>query len=282
MPEGPEVEYTLRSLKEFEGKVIHSIRLSEISQKYEKYKGRQSEFVEFSGSILNKIERHGKFLVWIFNNKEVILNHLGMSGKWVICKKNEDNREIKYSKVIIEFENSQMIAIFDDTRNFGQFRRFENYDAVMNYRSIKKLGLDGLELPFPITDFKNVLKQNKILNKAIGRVLLDQTVVAGIGNIYKSESLFLAKINPLRAVKNLKSIEIEVLGKAVSEILQKAVNSMGSTIHTYRNPYGEEGSAQKWHQVYGKEGNNCEVCGTSISRIVQDKRSTFYCEHCQL
>ncbi|MCE7742518.1 MAG: bifunctional DNA-formamidopyrimidine glycosylase/DNA-(apurinic or apyrimidinic site) lyase [Candidatus Heimdallarchaeota archaeon] len=282
MPEGPEVEYTLRTLKELEGKKIKSIDLTEISQKYNKYKGRQDEFTGFSKSILSKIERHGKFLIWIFNNNEVILNHLGMSGKWIISSKSEDNLEIKHAKVIIVIEDSQTSAIFDDARNFGQFRKFGNYEMVMRYSPIRRLGLDGLKLPFPILDFQKALKQSKNLKKAIGRVLLDQTIVAGIGNIYKSESLFRAKINPLRTVKSLKSKETEVLGKAISEILQKAVQSMGSTIHTYRNPYGEEGSAQKWHEVYGKAGKLCKVCGTEITRIVQEKRSTFYCGKCQL
>jgi formamidopyrimidine-DNA glycosylase len=281
MPEGPEVEYTRRSLTRFEGEIIESIKLTKTSQKYKKYKGKQKEFSKFANYTLKSIERHGKFLVWIFNNEEVILNHLGMSGKWVISSKNTIP-EIKHAKVIIYFKDSPTTAVFDDTRNFGQFRKFENYEEVLRYQSIRKLGLDGLKEPFPLQEFQKVLNQNKNQNKAIGRVLLDQTVVAGIGNIYKSESLFLAKINPRRLVKTLQSDEIDRLGSAISEILQKAVKSMGSTIDTYKNPYGEEGSAQKWHKVYGKVGKSCSICGTSITRIVQDKRSTFFCKKCQL
>ncbi len=281
MPEGPEVEYTLITLKEFEGKKIKSIKITELSQKYNKYKGKQDIFTEFSGSILNKIERHGKFLIWIFNIQSVILNHLGMSGKWIISNKNDYKDKTKHPKIIVNFDESHKITIFDDTRNFGQFRKFENYESVMKYYPIKKLGLDGLMLPFPLENFEEKLKQKKYSNKEIGRVLLDQTLVAGIGNIYKSESLFLAKISPLKIVKNLKSQEIKKLGSAISETLQKAVKSMGSSIRTYRNPYGEEGSAQKWHKVYGKAGKKCEKCGLEIFRIIQDKRSTFYCNRCQ-
>ncbi len=280
MPEGPEVEYTLQTLKELEGLVIESIKLTRLSQKYQRYKGKQKEFLCFSKKVLSKIERHGKFLVWIFNNNKVILNHLGMSGKWIITSKNKI-KNIKHAKVIINFEGEEIITVFDDIRNFGQFRIFENYDEVMNYKPIKKLGLNGLELPFPSSEFYKILKQKRNLNKAIGQVLLDQTVVAGVGNIYKSESLFLAKINPLRSVKSLQSEEIEKIGSAISEILQRAVKSMGSTINDYRNPYGEEGEAQKWHKVYGKEGKDCMICGNKIMRIVQNKRSTFYCERCQ-
>ena len=199
MPEGPEVEYNLQCLKEFEGEVIKSIKLTDISQKYKKYKGKQQEFSGFSGSILKTIERHGKFLVWIFDNNETILNHLGMSGKWVIIEK-EKKSEIKHSKVIVSFRDLTSVIIFDDARNFGQFRKYRSYEEIMNYQPIKKLGLDGLKIPFPMSEFHITLLQNKNLNKAIGRVLLDQSMVAGIGNIYKSESLFLAKINPLRLV----------------------------------------------------------------------------------
>lgn len=281
MPEGPEVEYTLQSLKIFEGRIIKSINFTEISQKYIKYKGKQKEFTNFSNKILKSIERHGKFLVWIFETKEVILNHLGMSGKWLITAKDKIS-EIEHAKVILSFVDSAISAVFDDTRNFGQFRKFDSYEEVLKYQPIRKLGLDGLRLPFPIQEFHNTLSQSKNQNKPVGRVLLDQTVIAGIGNIYKSESLFLAKISPLRLVKNLHPDEIDRLGFAISNILQKAVKSMGSTINSYRNPYGEEGSAQKWHKVYGKKGTACFICGTPITRIVQEKRSTFYCKECQL
>ena len=281
MPEGPEVEFTLRSLKVFEGMEVESITLTKLSQKYNKYKGKQKDFLEFSSSILEKLERHGKFIVWIFNNGKTILNHLGMSGKWLIYEGVFNETKAKHAKVIVNFKGTKKAVVFDDARNFGQFRIFENYFVLMNYTPIKKIGLDGLSLPFPIFEFKKIMKLKRISNKEIGKVLLDQSVISGIGNIYKSETLFLAKIDPTRIVKTLKTNEIEMLAKAIPDILNKAVKSMGSTINSYRNPYGEEGSAQKWHKVYGKEGEKCEECGTKILRIIQNKRSTFYCKKCQ-
>jgi len=281
MPEGPEVEHVSRILRKLENKTIKSIQLTELSQKYNKYRGKKTEFSEFSKCKLIKIERQGKFILFRFNNNKVILNHLGMSGKWFLT--NDDNKisKLKHPKAIITTEDPRTFAIFDDARNFGQFRKFPNYDTVMNYPPIKKLGLDGLELPFPLSKFHDTLKQKRNMNKAIAIALLDQTIVAGIGNIYKSESLFRAKINPVRFVKNLENREIEALGKAISITLQQAVKSMGSTIQSYRNPYGEEGSAQNWHAVYAKEGKPCNLCGTPITRILQNKRSTFFCEKCQ-
>ena len=281
MPEGPEVEYTLEILREFEKKKIMSIELTNFSQKYSKYKGKQNTFNEFSGSVLKKIERQGKFLIWIFSIQSVVLNHLGMSGKWVILENKNEIFKVKHAKIIINFDKINKIAIFDDARNFGQFRIFDSYESVMKYSPIKILGLDGLAIPFPLNEFEKKLKQNKYRDKEIGKVLLDQSLVAGIGNIYKSESLSLAKLSPLRIVQNLTFNEIEKLGLSVSEVLHKAVRSMGSSIQNYRTPYGEEGTAQNWHKVYGKEGEKCEECGSKIKRIIQNKRSTFYCEKCQ-
>jgi len=281
MPEGPEVECTRLSLKKYETKKVSNIELTKLSQKYSKYKGKQKMFEEFNGKILTKIERRGKFLIWNFNFSKVILNHLGMSGHWINLEQESIPLHITHPKIKISFENEQNIAIFEDIRNFGQFKIYDSYKEVIDYLPIRKMGPDGLELPFPKKEFEEKLKLKKYENKEIGKILLDQSLIAGIGNIYKSESLASAKISPMRLVKDLKSEEIERLGSSISTTLRKAVESMGSTIQSYRTSSGEEGSAQKWHKVYAKEGKNCENCGNKITRIIQDIRSTFYCKECQ-
>lgn len=280
MPEGPEVECVKRSLRPIIGKKIINIKLTKLSQKYEKYAEKQTDFDEFSGQIIKQILRLGKFLVFRFNGKKVILNHLGMSGRWFLLNNKEDILP-KHSKVLIEVEEPPN-AVFDDCRNFGQFRTFDSYDQIMQYEPIKKLGLDGLAEPFALEEFINRIRKKNYSRREIGAVLLDQKLVAGIGNIYKSESLSLANINPLRQVIELTEEEVRKLGKAISKTLQKAVKYMGSTFSTYRTADGEEGSAQDWHQVYQKEGKECQKCGTVIVRIIQNKRSTFYCPKCQI
>jgi len=117
----------------------------------------------------------------------------------------------------------------------------------------------------------------------VGEVLLNQRLVAGVGNIYKTESLFHAKINPLRKVGTLSDAEREELGLAIGEILQKALQDKGSTMafQPYELPSGTTGNAQQWHKVYNREGEPCYVCNTEITRIVQKNRSTFYCPQCQ-
>ena len=143
------------------------------------------------------------------------------------------------------------------------------------------MGIDGLAKPFPMKEFLIRLDKPNYANREIGVVLVDQKLVAGVGNIYKSESLSLAKINPTRLVKTIKKTERKKLGRAISETLWKAVDCNGSTFSTFQIPTGQEGSAQNWHKVYGKHGKLCVECGTEITRIVQNGRSTFFCAECQ-
>ncbi len=280
MPEGPEVECVRRSLKSIIGKKLQRIHLTELSQKYHKYQNKQTQFNQFSGHQIKKIERIGKFLIFKFDRKEVILNHLGMSGNWLLLKE-KDQILPSHSKVLIEFKTLPNV-VFYDMRNFGQFKIYESYNSVLKHQPIRKMGIDGLLSTFPMDEFLLRIDKRNYANREIGSVLLDQKLVAGIGNIYKSESLALANINPTRLVKTLTNKERRKLGQAISKTLHKAVESMGSTFNSFRTPDGREGSAQNWHQVYGKKGGKCSSCGSEIRRVVQDKRSTFYCPNCQM
>lgn len=279
MPEGPEVECTRRYLHPLIGKTVKKIQLTELSQKYPKYAGKQQDFYWFDGQQLINIERRGKFLIWRFDGEKVILNHLGMSGKWILLKKNNQSLT-SHAKALIYFEK-QPHAIFDDIRNFGQFKIFESYKIVLKYDPIRKMGIDGLAKPFPMDEFLLRFNKPNYASKEIGAVLVDQKLVAGMGNIYKAESLALAKINPTRLVKTLTKKERKELGLAISKTLWKAVDCNGSTFSTFQIPTGQEGSAQHWHKVYGKHGEACQDCGTEIIRIVQNGRSTFFCSECQ-
>ncbi len=279
MPEGPEVECTRQYLQSLIGKTVKKIQLTELSQKYPKYQNRQSDFDWFKGQRVTDIERIGKFLVWHFNGK-IILNHLGMSGKWILLKKGNQKLP-SHSKALMYFEKYPQYAVFDDIRNFGQFKVFESYEKVMQHDPIRKMGIDGLAKPFPMKEFLAKINKPNYANREIGAVLVDQKLVAGVGNIYKSESLALAKINPTRLVKTLTKKERKELGLAISKTLWKAVDCNGSTFSTFQIPTGQEGSAQNWHKVYGKHGEICQNCKTEIIRIVQNGRSTFFCAECQ-
>lgn len=280
MPEGPEVECTKRSLQPIIGKFVKKIQLTSFSQKYPKYQKKQVDFNIFSGKRLERIERKGKFLIWVFNFEKIILNHLGMSGKWLFVEKKQELPS--HAKIIIHFNDFEKLAVFDDVRNFGQFRIFESYDQVLQYNPIRKMGIDGLALPFPIEDFLEEINKPNYKDKEIGNVLLDQKFVAGLGNIYRSESLYLAGINPTRLVKSLNTEIKRKLGYAISEILQLALECQGSTfsIQPFQTPLGI-GSAQKWHKVYGKEKQICQKCEGEIKTIKRNGRKIFFCSICQ-
>ncbi|MHA1116087.1 MAG: bifunctional DNA-formamidopyrimidine glycosylase/DNA-(apurinic or apyrimidinic site) lyase [Candidatus Heimdallarchaeaceae archaeon] len=278
MPEGPEVECVKNALQKLVGEKIKKIELTEQSQKYKKYQGKSKQFEYFIGKIIKKITRYGKYLVWEFDSKKVILNHLGMTGMWYLSNNGEDIISATHPKLFMETV-SGINAVFNDIRNFAQLRIFNNLSEIKKYPPIKNLGIDGLTLPFPTELFIKKLDEKKYTNKQIANILLDQKLVAGIGNIYKSESLHLAKIDPRKIVKNLSLEEKKRLASAISQILQKAVKSGGSSISTYRLPSGEEGSGQQWHQVYRKQ--YCTNCNSKIEKIIQNKRTTYFCPKCQ-
>ncbi|MHA2203967.1 MAG: bifunctional DNA-formamidopyrimidine glycosylase/DNA-(apurinic or apyrimidinic site) lyase [Candidatus Hodarchaeales archaeon] len=284
MPEGPEVENVRLELLQLISKKIETIQLTPLSQKYPKYDGKQPLFDQFSKKTILDIVRFGKFLVWRFTDIEaVILNHLGMSGRWCLymdIKKLPST--VTHIKVIVQMINPPS-ALFNDIRNFGQFKVFQSIEQVKQYSPIRSLGVDGLTTPFPLDEFLARLAKKNFEDKPIGEVLLNQRLVAGVGNIYKTESLFHAKLNPLKKVKKLTNTERKKLGLAIGKILQKALHDKGSTMdfQPYELPSGTTGNAQLWHKVYNREGEPCLDCGTPISRIVQKNRSTFYCEICQ-
>lgn len=283
MPEGPEVESVRQELLPLIKNRVEQIQLTPLSQKYPKYQNKQSTLDPFNNTILRNISRYGKFLVWCFDGTEkVILNHLGMSGKWCFCEDLTTSQcDVTHPKVIIQMERPPHL-IFDDTRNFGQFKVFQTYEEVMKYPPIKSLGIDGLEKPFQINEFISRITHKRYEEKIIGELLLNQRLVAGVGNIYKAEALFQAKINPLRKVKTLTKKELKQLGMAISEVLQKALNDLGSSIDSlYTLPSGESGNAQRWHYVYGRKGKHCKICESEIKKITQKERSTFFCAKCQ-
>lgn len=282
MPEGPEVESIRRELLQFKDQIIKKITLTELSQKYSKYQGKEPDFQIFESNSLQNVSRFNKFLIWEFKVTPVILNHLGMSGKWVIIDSLEVIQEYcTHPKVIIEIKNSKVL-VFDDTRNFGQFRRFPSVEDVMNYKPIKTLGIDGLGPNYSVKTFLDKISEKRFQNRILGELLMDPRLVSGIGNIYKAEILFDAKIHPERIVSSLTREEKSILGKSIPKILLQALNDKGSSFDArYILPSGENGQAQRWHKVYQRKDQQCSICGSKIDKIIQKSRSTYYCNKCQ-
>ncbi|OLS26002.1 MAG: Formamidopyrimidine-DNA glycosylase [Candidatus Heimdallarchaeota archaeon LC_3] len=268
------------------GKKIESSYFTELALKYSRYNSQEIKISSLKNTNLKQIERKGKYLIWnlIGKNDYTILNHLGMTGSFNIYEKkkqlqNHLNKEKKnYVKVVLEFTDESS-CVFDDMRNFGRFHLFSSYENLTNrYPAVAKIGLDGFN--FSLEDFKSALELKRNKNKALGILLLDQRFVAGIGNIYKSESLWRAIISPYKIAGDLKHEEILRLSKSIQEVLNDAIIDGGSTIKNFKSNK-VEGKAQEWHAVYGKEDLPCLRCNAKIKRIIQNKRSTFFCENCQ-
>lgn len=272
MPELPEVESVRQGLDQtIIGKTIQAIevRWPKIIQ--------SKSIDEFKTKLVNQtiqqIKRRGKFLL-IYLDKDVLISHLRMEGKYFL--KSKEERVDKHTHVIFRF-NDQMELRYNDVRKFGRMQLVPIGEEHQT-KSILKLGPEPIEGQLFTNDMKQFL-MNK--TKAIKTILLDQTLVAGIGNIYADEILFDAGIHPTRPGKTLSTFEIEVLRQSIINIMQEAIKYGGSTIRTYHNMLGEDGTYQDYHKVYGKKNESCSRCKTMIEKIQLNGRGTHYCPHCQ-
>jgi formamidopyrimidine-DNA glycosylase len=181
----------------------------------------------------------------------------------------------RWTHVVIYFSDKTELR-FADSRKFGWVKLIENE------KDLEKILSDyGLE---PLTDltlekFKEILKKN---SRAIKIILMDQSKISGIGNIYACEALFLAKIDPQRPAKNLSGREAEILFSKIEEVLRLGLKYRGASDQYYLDAYGQKGEYQKHFLVYGKKGEDCpNSCTGKIKRIVVGGRGTFYCPDCQ-
>lgn len=278
MPELPEVETVRRVLLDWVvGKKIKNIRVRypailENSNEIEINKTLKDE------TILD-IERYGKYLVFVFS-KNVLVSHLRMEGKYHFGKENIDfsldEKNAKHMHIIFDFYSGESL-IYLDVRKFGRMQLLskENYLEVP---PLSKLGKDANS----IENYEYFYNKCKGNNQLIKQVLLDQNIVAGLGNIYVDETLFLSKVNPMMKAKFVTSEQAKKMVESMKIVLDKAINLGGSTIKSYHSGNGVDGLFQNELNVYGKEKENCPVCGTRIVKTVVGGRGTHFCPYCQL
>jgi len=228
--------------------------------------------------------RFGKHIVIDLDNKYSIMAHFKMTGHFLV--KDSLNRKssafIKDSKNqyihhVITFTDGTTLE-FSDMRKFGWLRVVKTAE-VETFESISVLGIDALSSKLTIKYFQELFLRKR--ERSIGTVLLEQTLVAGIGNIYRSEVLFLAGILPTRLVKNLKPDKWNKLLSVIKTILRKAVKMRGTSDSDFRDTDGLEGGFQRILYVYARDGKACKKCGTIILRKKIGQRSVFYCIKCQ-
>lgn len=271
MPEIAEVETVRNTLKE---RILNK-KIKEVKVFYEPM--IESDLVSFKKNLIGAsfidIKRRGKWL--IFETEHYyLLSHLRMEGKYFIKDKNEVKE--KHEHVIFIFEDDTTLR-YCDTRKFGRMNLVLKAD-LENVESIKKQGLEpGDE---QLTS-EYLLKKFKNKKLPIKTILLDQTIISGLGNIYANEVLFYAKINPLKPACNLTKDECEQIVVGSDIIIREAIRMGGTTIRSYTSSLGVTGRFQQNLKVHKREKEPCLECSTLIENVKVGGRSTYYCPMCQ-
>ena len=272
MPELPEVETVKETLKlKLIGKKIKDVKIY--------YDGiiAYPEIKEFSKQIKNlpikDINRRGKWLMFDLD-KYYLLSHLRMEGKYFF--KNKGDKLDNHEHVVFSLDSNEELR-YRDTRKFGKMYLIKKED-INNVGPIKDLGLEPWDTNLTKEYLKDKYKTKKL---PIKTVLLDQSIIVGIGNIYADEILFLSKLNPLIKCCDLKDDDLENIIKYTKEVLEKAIKLGGTTIRTYTSVDGVHGRFQNELLVHGKDNDSCPACGQAIKKIRVGGRGTYYCSNCQ-
>ncbi len=271
MPELPEVETIKNSLSPIIGKKIVSIKTSD-------KKFRVAAPKNFKDLLINqnvvKISRRSKYILIHLSNDYILVIHLGMSGKVLLDVKLKSTT---HNHLEINLNNDATL-IFNDPRRFGLYTAI-NQSELHLHKLFKNLGVEPLTDGFNPNYLYNILKKRAAPIKSL---LMDASIVVGVGNIYASESLFRANISPLREAKSLTTAEISALCNSIKIVLLDAIESGGSTLKDYVKSTGDVGYFQHKFQVYGRNGKKCYICKTQILNNRIAGRSTFHCPTCQL
>lgn len=264
MPELPEVETVVRELKVLEHCLISNI---EIFWPRSIEGSNQNFSKKIAGTQLTQLFRRGKYLVFETNGDFSFTVHLRMTGKLIFKPAEKD---LPYVRVRLDFSDGQKLY-FVDVRKFGRWKLWPKSQALL-----PDLGLEPL-------DKKSILKALTGLKtqREIKKVLLDQRILAGVGNIYADEALFAAKINPCRPAHSLTPSNIQALAIAIPSILKASIKNMGTTLSDYRNTKNMGGENQHYLKVYGQTGIACGTCGSIIQKILLGQRGCHFCPSCQ-
>jgi formamidopyrimidine-DNA glycosylase len=286
MPELPEVEVTRRTLLKFiENKVIKNIKINNPNLRF---KIPTNFKRNVTGQKIIKVLRRSKYILIYLKNDYVMIAHLGMSGKFLI-KNNYSKDFLKTSYYSNEFSSkhnhlefffsNNLKVIYNDPRRFGFFLLDKISKLDVN-KFLSKLGPEPLG-----KDLKKdyLILKTKATQRTIKTLLMDQSFISGIGNIYANEILFLAKIRPNKISSKLSLVDIERLHPSISKVLKRALKLGGSSIKDFKSSVGEKGRFQNEFKVYDREDLNCLRVGCSglIARVVSQGRASFFCDECQ-
>lgn len=278
MPELPEVETVRLALD----KIINNALVKKVEiYRYDlRWKVKDNLKVNLEKDILKKPFRMGKYILIPTIKNKILLIHLGMSGQIKIQKKNHLKSKHDHIDIVVQTENKLTYSItYNDPRRFG-FVDFFNKKDIYHHFLLKNLGIEALSKELTVNKLKPLINNRK---KSIKNTLIDQRVIAGIGNIYASEILFLSKVNPLKKAKSLSEPECKKIISNSKKILLHAIDRGGSSIKNFRDSNGLNGNFQKEFNVYQREGEKCKNprCTGMIKKVFISNRSTFFCDICQ-
>lgn len=273
MPEYPEVFNVCRDLNH----AVSGCVIERVSVLQDRMRVRvPSTLSQFSAhKTISNVHNVAKYVFCELCSGGAIVMHLGMSG--VVSVRPSDADIIKHDHVIFYLSNGMSIA-YNDPRRFGMVSYIEDLSTLKGVGFDCSMGLD------PLSDLVtgHFIHQKAVKRRvAIKSFLMDSSVISGIGNIYASEILFAAKINPVRLASSLTLQECDLLAVYIKRILLKAIDMGGCSMRDYVRPDGSSGGFQSALMVYGRTGSDCYVCSGSVCKIVQNGRSSFYCPNCQ-
>jgi formamidopyrimidine-DNA glycosylase len=268
MPELPEVETTVRGL----ARVLDGRRVVRVEMRREDLRRPFPADLgqRLTGARVTGLGRRAKYGLIETDRGDTLVFHLGMSGHWRV-----DPDELgKHDHLLIETDEGRRVAL-NDARRFGSVDLVRS-DQLQQWPAIQALG------PEPTGEVSGAWLKAKFAGRSapVKAMLMDQRVIAGLGNIYACEALYRARIDPRKPAGKLSRPKLDGLAEAIPEVLSEAIAAGGSTLRDFVSPDGELGYFAKDFAVYGREGQGC-ACGGSVRRIVLGGRSTFYCPRCQ-
>lgn len=286
MPELPEVETVVRGLN----RLILKKKIAQVKYDWPKsFPNLEKDVNDFMiGAEISKVQRRGKAIIIELNNGWVLVTHLRMTGQmvyrgeenWGAGHPNDDflnDLPNKSTRVEIDFKD-QTKLFFNDQRKFGYMKLLPEPE-IEELSFFQKLGPEPLEDNFTVEIFKERLLKKK--NSLIKPTILDQSVIAGVGNIYADEALWRAKIHPETRIKDFLNVDFKNLHESIRFVMNKSIEKGGSTDRNYVNADGSRGNYLEYAAVYHKNGQPCKRCGTEISKIRVGGRGTHFCENCQ-
>lgn len=271
MPEVVEIEFLKKEIqsslkgKKVFGAFINKKEISNVSSSYFNEKLKDSTLIDTA--------RFGKILGIEFSNNFTVIVHFLLTG-FVKLQTSESNAQ---SQAGIIFEDKKMLAFNGIMK--GGFIRIYNSNEILKDDTIKKQGIDVLDQNFTINKFKEIIYSNQ--KKKIKEILIDQEIIAGLGNAYSDEILFISKILPIRTCSSLKETEIESLYNSIHTIINEATKFGGASELGFVHLDGLKGTYHKYFKVHKREGECCSICGAKIKTIKLKSRTSYYCENCQ-